>query len=74
MQHQSFCSHLPPLFINFIHLFTTCTGLSLNSYFVGCVTYVDHTGRMAFTGDALLIRACGRTDFQEGNHEVEWAI
>lgn len=21
---------------------------------------------MAFTGDALLIRACGRTDFQEG--------
>lgn len=44
-----------------------CTGLSLNSCFVGCVTYVDHTGRMAFTGDALLIRACGRTDFQEGN-------
>jgi len=22
---------------------------------------------MAFTGDALLIRGCGRTDFQEGN-------
>lgn len=36
----------------------------------GCVTYVDHTGRMAFTGDALLIRACGRTDFQEGNPET----
>jgi sulfur dioxygenase len=33
----------------------------------GCVTYVDHTHRMAFTGDALLIRGCGRTDFQEGN-------
>lgn len=32
----------------------------------GCVTYVDHVGRLAFTGDALLIRACGRTDFQEG--------
>ncbi|CAJ0569012.1 unnamed protein product, partial [Mesorhabditis spiculigera] len=31
-----------------------------------CVTYVHHGGRMAFTGDALLIRACGRTDFQEG--------
>ena len=33
----------------------------------GCVTYVldDHT--MAFTGDALLIRGCGRTDFQEGD-------
>ena len=25
---------------------------------------------MAFTGDALLIRACGRTDFQEGNPET----
>jgi len=33
----------------------------------GCVTYVAHAQKMAFTGDALLIRACGRTDFQEGN-------
>lgn len=37
---------------------------------LGCVTYVtgDRPGqpqpRMAFTGDALLIRGCGRTDFQ----------
>ncbi|KAK6946574.1 Metallo-beta-lactamase [Dillenia turbinata] len=37
---------------------------------VGCVTYVTGEGpdqpqpRMAFTGDALLIRGCGRTDFQ----------
>lgn len=33
----------------------------------GCVTYVtaDHT--MAFTGDALMIRGCGRTDFQQGD-------
>ncbi|KAI8557994.1 hypothetical protein RHMOL_Rhmol04G0054400 [Rhododendron molle] len=37
---------------------------------LGCVTYVTGDGpdqarpRMAFTGDALLIRACGRTDFQ----------
>ncbi|KAL6578926.1 Polypeptide N-acetylgalactosaminyltransferase 3 [Orobanche minor] len=36
----------------------------------GCVTYVTGDGpeqphpRMAFTGDALLIRGCGRTDFQ----------
>ena len=36
------------------------------SCFKGCVTYVDHASRLAFTGDALLIRACGRTDFQEG--------
>lgn len=32
----------------------------------GCVTYVDHENRRAFTGDALLIRMCGRTDFQQG--------
>jgi len=33
----------------------------------GCTSYVldDHT--MVFTGDALLIRGCGRTDFQEGD-------
>uniref|UniRef100_A0A915Q4P7 Persulfide dioxygenase ETHE1, mitochondrial n=1 Tax=Setaria digitata TaxID=48799 RepID=A0A915Q4P7_9BILA len=33
----------------------------------GCVTYVSHNHRIAFTGDTLLIRGCGRTDFQEGN-------
>lgn len=33
----------------------------------GCVTFVDHENGMAFTGDALLIRGCGRTDFQEGS-------
>jgi sulfur dioxygenase len=33
----------------------------------GCVTYVSGNGRMAFTGDALLIRSAGRTDFQQGN-------
>ncbi|CAN5126437.1 MBL fold metallo-hydrolase [soil metagenome] len=35
----------------------------------GCLTYVldDHT--MAFTGDSLLIRGCGRTDFQQGSPE-----
>ena len=31
---------------------------------------MNHTDRMAFTGDALLIRACGRTDFQEGRGVV----
>lgn len=41
----------------------------------GCVTYVTGEGpnqpqpRMAFTGDALLIRGCGRTDFQGGSSE-----
>ena len=33
----------------------------------GCVTYVEHDARVAFTGDALLVRGCGRTDFQEGD-------
>ncbi len=33
----------------------------------GCVTYVTDDHRMAFTGDALLIRGCGRTDFQQGD-------
>lgn len=33
----------------------------------GCTTYVWHEKKMAFTGDALLIRGCGRTDFQEGS-------
>ncbi|XP_046648781.1 persulfide dioxygenase ETHE1, mitochondrial-like isoform X1 [Daphnia pulicaria] len=36
----------------------------------GCVTYVCHAQGMAFTGDALLIRGCGRTDFQEGSSET----
>uniref|UniRef100_A0A1A9WP43 Persulfide dioxygenase ETHE1, mitochondrial n=1 Tax=Glossina brevipalpis TaxID=37001 RepID=A0A1A9WP43_9MUSC len=33
----------------------------------GCMTYVIHEQGCAFTGDTLLIRGCGRTDFQEGN-------
>ncbi len=50
--------------------------LKINSYnsnepkFIGCITYVCHQERMAFTGDALLIRACGRTDFPQGWVEI----
>jgi sulfur dioxygenase len=33
----------------------------------GCTTYVTAERRMAFTGDALLIRSAGRTDFQQGD-------
>jgi glyoxylase-like metal-dependent hydrolase (beta-lactamase superfamily II)/rhodanese-related sulfurtransferase len=33
----------------------------------GCVTYVLDDRSMAFTGDCLLIRGTGRTDFQEGD-------
>jgi sulfur dioxygenase len=33
----------------------------------GCLSFVTTDHRMVFTGDALLIRGAGRTDFQEGN-------
>ncbi len=33
----------------------------------GCLTYVLDDHSMAFTGDCLLIRGCGRTDFQQGS-------
>jgi len=36
----------------------------------GCMTFVLDDGRMAFTGDALLIRGCGRTDFQQGDPKI----
>ncbi|MEM5399804.1 MULTISPECIES: MBL fold metallo-hydrolase [Paraburkholderia] len=35
----------------------------------GCLTYVLDDASMAFTGDSLLIRGCGRTDFQGGSAE-----
>jgi sulfur dioxygenase len=33
----------------------------------GCLTFVLDDESMAFTGDCLLIRGCGRTDFQQGS-------
>jgi glyoxylase-like metal-dependent hydrolase (beta-lactamase superfamily II) len=33
----------------------------------GCTTYVCHEAGLALTGDALLVRGCGRTDFQQGD-------
>ncbi len=33
----------------------------------GCMTFVLDDQSAAFTGDALLIRGCGRTDFQQGS-------
>lgn len=32
-----------------------------------CISYVWHEKGMVFSGDALLIRKCGRTDFQQGD-------
>lgn len=36
----------------------------------GCLTFVLDDGAMAFTGDCLLIRGTGRTDFQQGSPEA----
>jgi len=33
----------------------------------GCMSFLLSDAGLAFTGDALLIRGCGRTDFQEGD-------
>ncbi len=33
----------------------------------GCVSFLLEDNSMVFTGDALLIRGCGRTDFQQGS-------
>ncbi len=39
----------------------------------GCVTFVLDDRGMAFTGDALLVRGCGRCDFQQGNTHTLWS-
>jgi sulfur dioxygenase len=38
----------------------------------GCLTFVLDDLSMAFTGDALLVRGCGRCDFQQGNVHTLW--
>jgi glyoxylase-like metal-dependent hydrolase (beta-lactamase superfamily II)/rhodanese-related sulfurtransferase len=38
----------------------------------GCVSYVLDDRSMAFTGDAVLVRGCGRCDFQQGNAHTLW--
>ncbi len=43
------------------------TALATPGHTSGCMTFVLDDESMAFTGDALLIRGCGRTDFQEGS-------
>lgn len=34
------------------------------------MTFIVHEQGVLFTGDTLLIRGCGRTDFQEGSAET----
>jgi glyoxylase-like metal-dependent hydrolase (beta-lactamase superfamily II)/rhodanese-related sulfurtransferase len=39
----------------------------------GCLSFVLDDHRIAFTGDALLVRGCGRCDFQQGDAHTLWA-
>lgn len=39
----------------------------------GCMSFLLDDESMVFTGDTLLIRGCGRTDFQEGSPETLYA-
>lgn len=48
------------------------TALSTPGHTDGCTTWYFRDGGMAFTGDTLLIRGCGRTDFQQGSAELLW--
>lgn len=52
----------------------TCGSMKLNflstpGHTEGCLSIVDHNNGRVFTGDTLLIRGCGRTDFQGGDSE-----
>jgi len=38
----------------------------------GCISFVLDDQSMAFTGDALLVRGCGRCDFQQGDAHTLW--
>ncbi|OQR77453.1 protein ETHE1 [Tropilaelaps mercedesae] len=40
--------------------------LATPGHTTGCVSYVNDGFGFVFTGDAVLIRGCGRTDFQDG--------
>lgn len=46
----------------------TITAIHTPGHTSGCITYKIND--MIFTGDALLIRGCGRTDFQGGSSET----
>jgi sulfur dioxygenase len=45
------------------------TAIATPGHTDGCSSFVLDDRSMAFTGDCLLIRGCGRTDFQQGSPE-----
>jgi glyoxylase-like metal-dependent hydrolase (beta-lactamase superfamily II)/rhodanese-related sulfurtransferase len=50
----------------------TITARSTPGHTSGCFTFVTSDQTMAFTGDCLLIRGTGRTDFQSGDVHTLW--
>lgn len=42
----------------------TLNCLSTPGHTKGCMSFACHNGKFVLTGDCLLIRSCGRTDFQ----------
>ena len=51
------------------------TALATPGHTDGCMSFVLDDESRAFTGDALLIRGCGRTDFQQGSaHKLYLSI
>ncbi len=48
------------------------TAIATPGHTQGCFTFVTRDHLMAFTGDTLLIRGAGRTDFQAGNVHEMW--
>lgn len=50
----------------------TLTVLETPGHTEGCTSYVTADRSMVFTGDCLMIRGAGRTDFQGGNVDAMW--
>jgi sulfur dioxygenase len=48
------------------------TAIATPGHTAGCMTFITEDKSMAFTGDCLLIRSAGRTDFQAGDVETLW--
>jgi sulfur dioxygenase len=46
------------------------TSIATPGHTAGCMCYVLDDNSMVFTGDTLLVRGCGRTDFQGGSAET----
>lgn len=43
--------------------------ISTPGHTAGCMTFLIKDSKILFTGDTLLIRGCGRTDFQDGSSD-----